>query len=75
MLLVHAGVMTMTSERPTRASHDTTSRARHRRGFWVVVGSFIVLMAFTTLPTPLYPLYQQRDGFPTFVITLIFVAV
>ena len=35
---------------------------------------FAVLMAFTTLPTPLYPLYQQRDGFPTFVITLIFAA-
>jgi MFS family permease len=74
MLQVHAGVMTMTSERPTRATHDATSRARHRRGFWVVVGAFTVLMAFTTLPTPLYPLYQQRDGFPTFVITVIFAA-
>lgn len=53
---------------------DEATRGRHRRGFWVVVGAFAVLMAFTTLPTPLYPLYQQRDGFPTFVITLIFAA-
>lgn len=52
----------------------TPSPTTHSRGFWVVVAVFAVLMAFTTLPTPLYPLYQQRDGFPTFVITLIFAA-
>ncbi|MEW1954574.1 MFS transporter [Terrabacter sp. NPDC080008] len=66
--------MTAPSRAATRTAHDTASRGRHRRGFWVVVGAFAVLMAFTTLPTPLYPLYQQRDGFPTFVITLIFAA-
>src|SRR3954447_26500938 len=69
-----AGCMTTTSRRPTALPHDDAARARHRRGFWVVVGAFAVLMAFTTLPTPLYPLYQQLDGFPTFVITLIFAA-
>ena len=74
MLLPHAGSMTTTSQRPARTHHDEASRARHRRGFWVVVGAFTVLMAFTTLPTPLYPLYQQLDGFPTFVITVIFAA-
>jgi len=47
--------MTTTSQRPARTHHDEASRARHRRGFWVVVGAFTVLMAFTTLPTPLYP--------------------
>ncbi|OFE15804.1 hypothetical protein BA895_04575 [Humibacillus sp. DSM 29435] len=52
----------------------TPAARTHGRGFWVVVAVFAVLMAFTTLPTPLYPLYQQRDGFPTFVITLIFAA-
>ncbi|TQM64394.1 MFS transporter [Humibacillus xanthopallidus] len=57
-----------------RARHSDATRARHRRGFWVLVGAFTVLMAFTTLPTPLYPLYQQLDGFPTVVITLIFAA-
>ncbi|HET7800342.1 MAG TPA: MFS transporter [Humibacillus xanthopallidus] len=70
--------MTTSTLRPAptaaRAPHTDAARARHRRGFWVVVGAFTVLMAFTTLPTPLYPLYQQLDGFPTFVITLIFAA-
>jgi len=66
--------MTTVGQTATRAPHDDASRTRHRRGFWLVVGAFLVLMAFTTLPTPLYPLYQQRDGFPTFVITLIFAA-
>lgn len=42
------------------------------REFWIVGIGFITLMALTTLPTPLYPLYQQRDGFNTFTITLIF---
>src|SRR3954468_4620107 len=74
MSQAQAGRMTTTSRRPTALPHDDATRARHRRGFWVVVGAFAVLMAFTTLPTPLYPLYQQVDGFPTFVITLIFAA-
>ena len=50
------------------------SRGRHRAGFWVVATTFATLMAFSTVPTPLYALYQQRDGFPTVVITLIFAA-
>ena len=66
--------MTTTDHRTVRDLHDDASRSRHRRGFWVVVGAFTALMSFTTLPTPLYPLYQQLDGFPTFVITLIFAA-
>ncbi|MDN5767021.1 MAG: MFS transporter [Humibacillus sp.] len=63
---------------PGRLAHPvptaTSATRTHGRGFWIVVAVFAVLMAFTTLPTPLYPLYQQRDGFPTFVITLIFAA-
>lgn len=31
-------------------------------------------MAFTTIPTPIYALYQDRDGFPTWVITVVFAA-
>ncbi|BCJ41304.1 MFS transporter [Actinoplanes ianthinogenes] len=29
-------------------------------------------MAFSTVPTPLYPLYQARDGFSTFTGTIVF---
>lgn len=46
----------------------------HRGGFWIVAVAFLLALAFSTLPTPLYPLYQQRDGFPTVVITVVFAA-
>ena len=42
--------------------------------FWAVFAVFLSAMAFTTVPTPLYALYQQRDGFPTPVTTVIFAA-
>ncbi len=46
----------------------------HSAGFWVIAGAFLTVMAFSTVPTPLYALYQQRDGFATFLITIIFAA-
>jgi len=53
---------------------DGTGRLSARAGFWVVAAAFAVLMSFTTVPTPLYALYQSRDGFPTLVVTAIFAA-
>jgi MFS family permease len=55
-------------------AHRTTWRLRHGRGFWVIAAAFLAVMAFSTLPTPLYALYQQRDGFPTWVVTVVFAA-
>ncbi|MBF4572607.1 MFS transporter [Herbiconiux sp. VKM Ac-1786] len=49
-------------------------RLPHAAGFWVTAVAFLVMMAFNTVPTPLYALYQQRDGFPTVVITIVFAA-
>jgi MFS family permease len=46
----------------------------HLAGFWIVAASFLATMAYATVPTPLYPLYQERDGFPVWVITMIFAA-
>lgn len=46
----------------------------HGAGFWVVATAFLLVMAYATVPTPLYPLYQELDGFPVSVITLIFAA-
>ena len=43
-------------------------------GFWTVAASFLVVMAFSTVPTPLWSLYQHRDGFSTFAITIAFAA-
>src|SRR4051794_41625545 len=47
---------------------------RHGAGLWAVVFAFVAVMAFSTVPTPLYTLYPARDGFSTFVITVIFAA-
>lgn len=47
-------------------------RFAHAPGFWVIAAAFLTTMAFSTIPTPLYAIYQQRDGFPTYVITVIF---
>ncbi|WP_329138812.1 MFS transporter [Streptomyces sp. NBC_01476] len=45
---------------------------RHTIGFWLIAATFLTAMAFSTVPTPLYPLYQHRDGFSTFMITVVF---
>lgn len=61
--------MTTAATSPSR-----TGSATHRRAFWLVAVAFAVTMAFTTIPTPMYGLYQARDGFPTLMITVIFAA-
>ncbi|MFE3270354.1 MFS transporter [Streptomyces sp. NPDC059215] len=45
---------------------------RHNTGFWLIAACFLTAMAFSTVPTPLYPIYQHRDGFSTFMITVVF---
>jgi len=42
--------------------------------FFAVALAFMVAMMSTTLPTPLYPIYQQQFGFSELVITVIFAA-
>ncbi|MGW3623697.1 MFS transporter [Streptomyces sp. NPDC000880] len=41
-------------------------------GFWIVATAFASLMAFGTVPTPLWPLYQQRDHFGATTVTIAF---
>jgi MFS family permease len=41
-------------------------------GTAVVAASFVVTMLGTTLPTPLYPLYEQRYGFGGLMVTVVF---
>jgi MFS family permease len=38
----------------------------------MIAFAFLVAMAFSAVPAPLYPLYQARDGFSTFMVTVIF---
>ncbi|MCX2947280.1 MFS transporter [Lentzea sp. NEAU-D7] len=55
------------AERPAVSRH-------HGRGFWAVAGTFLVAMAYSTVPAPLFPLYVAREGFSTFAITVVFAA-
>ncbi|KQQ52931.1 MFS transporter [Plantibacter sp. Leaf314] len=58
----------------TTSSVPTRSRVSHGAGFWIVATTFLLVMAYSTVPTPLYALYQAKDGFPVSTITVIFAA-
>ncbi|MBO9534135.1 MAG: MFS transporter [Solirubrobacteraceae bacterium] len=57
--------------RATAGGAPADSR-RHHLAFWGVAYAFLVVMAFSAVPTPLYVLYQARDGWSPLTITLIF---
>src|ERR1700761_6193823 len=50
---------------------ETTPRA-NTTGFWLIAFAFTTAMAFTTVPAPLYSLYKAKDGFSTFMVTVVF---
>ncbi|WP_212991820.1 MFS transporter [Actinoplanes auranticolor] len=62
----------MTVTAPPRAPLTRLGSARHGTGFRVIAAVFAISMAFSTVPTPLYPLYQQQDGFSPFTVTVVF---
>lgn len=62
--------MIVGKDRKTAASSTLMMRASH--GFWAVAFAFLVVMAYAALPTPLYVLYQQRDGFGPLLVTVVF---
>jgi len=55
-----------------RVEPGRVTAARYGAGFWLIAFVFVTGMAFSTVPTPLYPLYQTRDGFSTFTVTVVF---
>ncbi len=61
---------------PAPAGGPPPPAARRRSGlaFWLVAYTFLVTMAFSAVPTPLYVLYQARDGFGPLMVTVIFAA-
>ena len=63
---------TRQSGRPGPAAATPPRRPRYASGFWLAAAAFLAAMAFSTIPTPLYILYQQRDGFSSFVVTVVF---
>ncbi|MFI5757265.1 MFS transporter [Streptomyces sp. NPDC051569] len=68
----------MSVARPAVSAGHSGPRPRsgvsYRTGFWFAAVSFTVLMAFGTAPTPLWPLYAQRNGFGTTTVTVAFAA-
>src|SRR6478672_2768439 len=49
-----------------------TGQQRQGSGFWAVAFAFLIVMAFATLPSPLYGLYRVRDDLSAFTITVIY---
>jgi MFS family permease len=50
----------------------TLAGSRLTSPMWLAAYAFAVVMLGTTLPTPLYPHYEQRYGFSALTITVIF---
>jgi len=44
----------------------------HRVAFWAVALAFLLNMAFSAVPTPLYVLYQKRDHFSGVMVTIVY---
>ncbi|WP_335983274.1 MFS transporter [Streptomyces sp. CA2R106] len=57
---------------PNRSAGTRIGSASHGASFWLVAAAFMIAMAFNAVPSPLYPLYQQRDGFATLMVTVVF---
>lgn len=55
-------------------SATSTQRSPGRVSFLLVTFAFLMAMLGTTLPTPLYPIYQQRMDYSQIIITVIFAA-
>src|SRR5579871_5424708 len=45
---------------------------RHGSGFWAVAFAFLIVMAFATLPSPLYGLYRARDHLSALTVTVVY---
>ena len=66
-------VMVMSTSSPAgQTTAGTAPARRHGAGFWLIAATFLTAMAFSTVPAPLYPLYQARDGFSSFTVTIVF---
>ncbi|MGA5303874.1 MFS transporter [Nucisporomicrobium flavum] len=64
--------MTVTAVPVSTRTAEPRGSARHGVSFWLIGAVFAISMAFSTVPTPLYPLYQAQDGFTSFTVTIVF---
>ncbi|MDQ1718738.1 MAG: hypothetical protein QOE71_2012 [Pseudonocardiales bacterium] len=67
-------VLPVTSGVTGRRAHSpgASSSRHHSFGFWIAALAFMVNMGFSAVPTPLYALYQRRDHFSTFMVTVVY---
>lgn len=64
----------VTHPTPTDSAYAPAASAtrQHASAFWVVAFAFLIVMAFATLPSPLYGLYRERDDLSAFTITIVY---
>ncbi|MFZ0214989.1 MAG: MFS transporter [Candidatus Dormiibacterota bacterium] len=55
-----------------RAANRHAPKRRQGAAFWLVAVTFAAAMAFSTVPSPLYALYQAQDHFSAFTVTIVF---
>jgi hypothetical protein len=55
----------------SHAAQTSPERGLHA-GFWIVAYAFLIVMSFSTLPSPLYGLYRVRDHLSALMITVIY---
>ena len=54
------------------ASIASAPRLRHGLGFWAIAYAFLAVMAFSAVPSPLFAIYRQQEGFSALTITLVY---
>ncbi len=54
------------------SSQKPTPSAAHGVALWVAAVAFLLNMGLSAVPTPLYPLYQQRDGISDLTVTVVY---
>jgi MFS family permease len=62
----------MSAPVPEGKRPNRRSKRAHHWGFWVAAVAFLLNMAFSAVPTPLYAIYAVRDGLNSVSITLIY---
>jgi MFS family permease len=54
------------------ASLLAAPRLRHGLGFWAIAYAYLTVMAFSAVPSPLFAIYREREGFSPLTITFIY---
>jgi MFS family permease len=62
---------TLTHRRP-RTRIRALPRLSRGAGFWAVAFAFLVLTAFSTVPSALYGLYEQQEGLSSLTLTIVY---